>query len=327
MTGIIENVRPKLWLYAITIISFLFACITFPQGISAPFMFLKNIEPGSIEFINTLGLLEGILVPLIFLTLYICMLAILSMVINIRFRELEILIAITTVIAFLLLGAVGLFNVVFLYYCWETKDFVDKLRESDARTASTVALSMTFIILGLLGGFMASQRELYFEPKSLDFAQGFGKIWLGCSANVKVTDCLEEKGKLTIGYDALSKQCQNIENPEAKATCLQRVDTTLQDATNILKRQFSEIGDIDHTVGEFTTIILAQQLNRWTGLMQVESKFILGLIMFSLISVFGFVLEIFLPPLCGLMMSIFTKYQIVYNYKRPTESSSYVILE
>jgi hypothetical protein len=326
MVGIKEMLRPKQWLLAITLFFTLIFIITLPQSASAPFIFLKNIEVGSFEFVNMLGLIRDLSMAVLFSGLYISMLAILSSIINVQFKEIAAIVVITSVIALFFWGVPGLFILTFLYYCHEIREFTEKMRHADPRIVSAIPMTMTFVIIGLLGGLWAARGQLYFEHEGLEFARGFGKIWLGCETDLMVKDCVKQEAELKIGYNLLLKNCEPLEG-EAKLSCIQRVEATKQDTYGLLISQFEDVGDIDHTVGEFTTIALAQYLNTWAGLLPMESKFVLAMIIFSLVTLIGFVLEIFVPLLTSLLMDIFVGYKIIHTYEKEEKAKHYVILD
>jgi hypothetical protein len=326
MAGIKEMLKPKQWLIAITLLFTVVFIFTIPQSASAPFLFLKNIEVGSIEFVNTLGLFRDLSLAILFSGLYISMLAILASIINIQFKEIIIIVGVSTILATIVWGVPGLFVLSFIYYCWEIRELTEKMREADPRVTSAIPMTMTFIILGLLGGLWAARGQLYFEPESLEFARGFGRVWLGCELEETVQDCVEQNAELRIGYSLLLKNCEPLQG-DAKLSCIQRVERTKDDAFAVMIAQFEEMGDTQHTVGDFTTIALAQYLNTWVGLLPNESKFVLAMIIFSLITLLGFALEIAVPMLTSLLMDIFLGWKIVYTYDREEKAKHYVVLE
>ena len=315
MPELVKLLKPKQWLQAVTLLFALIFCITVPQSVSAPFLFLKNIEIGSVEFVNTFGLIRDLSLAVLFAGLYVSMLAILSSIINIDFNELIAIVAITTVIATILWGIPGLFVLSFIYYCRETREFIDKMKEADPKSIGPIGVTITFMIIGILGGLWAARSQLYFEPSSLEFAKGFGKVWLGCDADQQVTACLDQNAQLGIGYSLLLKKCEPLAG-ESKMTCLQKVESTKQDAYDALVHQYEQMGDIQGPVGEFTVRTLAQYLNTWVGLLPNESRFVLALITFSLITTVGFVLEMTLPIFTSLLMDIFIGYKIIYTYEK-----------
>lgn len=327
MDGILERLKPKEWLYLITMFFFILGCLTLPRSMSAPLLFLKNIKPGAIEFINTMGLMGDVGLAAFAVGLWIAMLAILSMSINIKLKEIMILIGVSAVIGFFLIGVPGLFALCFLYYCKETRDFSEKMKHADPRIASAVAMTTTFVLVGLLGSIGAMRGELYFEPKNLEFTQGFGKAWFGCETDITVENCIEQTAGQKIGYNLLIQQCGALGTAEARNSCIDRVNVTRKDAITALTTQFEQMGDIKHTVGEFTTIVLAQQLNTWAGQMPQESKFILGLMMFSLLTLVGFLLELVVPQLSYVMLKLLEEFRFIYPYKKMEESEYYVVLE
>lgn len=326
MAGIKEMLKPKQWLFAVTLLFTIIFCITVPQSVSAPFIFLKNIEVGSIEFINTLGLIRDLALLILFSGLYISMLAILSSIVNVEFKEIAAIVVITAVIATIMWGIPGLFVLAFLYYCKETRDFIDKMKDADPRAVGSIAITMTFMIIGLLGGLWAARTQMYFEPEGLEFARGFGRVWLGCETNVTVNMCMEQNAEIKIGYSLLLKNCEPLQG-DAKLSCIQKIQDTKSDTYDRLIAQYKEMGDTSKSVGEFTVITLAQYLNTWVGLLPNESRFILGLIAFALITTVGFVLEISVPFLTSLLMDIFVGYKIIYTYDKEEKAKYYVVLE
>lgn len=326
MPSVVEMLKAKQWLFGITVFFALFFCLAVPQSMSAPFVFLKNIEIGSIEFVNMFGLIRDLSLTILLAGLYVSMLAILSSIVNIQFNELVIVVVITTVIATIVWGVPGLFVIVFLYYCREIREFVQKMKDGDPRISCAMGVTMTFMLLGILGGAWAARSQLYFDPHSLEFTKGFGKAWLNCETNMTVDDCAEKNAEISMGYSPLLKSCEPLSG-NAKESCIQKVEATKQYAYEQILSQYQRIGDVHESVGEFTMKALAQYLNTWVGLMPNESRFVLALIAFSLITTVGFVIELAVPVLTGLLMDIFIGYKIIHPYEKEEKAKYYVVLE
>lgn len=323
-----QYIKPKFILYGIALLFLVLGGIAVPRSISAQMLFLKHIEPGSLEFVNTFGLLKETFLTLFFSGLFIAMIGVMAMIINIKLTEMSIFLIVSTVIAYLLMGTPGLFVITLIYYFHETNEFATKMRDPEPGIVSSIGLSMTFIIIGLLGGIFAARGNIYFEPQSLEFASGFGRVWLGCPTNETVSNCIRTTSKTKIGYNNLISSCEreNI-SPDVQLSCKTNVENLLNNAIDQQLKSYERMGKTDNTVGEFTTIALAQQLNLWVGTLPLESKFMMAMITFAMITALGFVLELLVPHIVNGLMFIFLRYNLIYPYKKEQECEYYVVLE
>lgn len=302
----------KLLVYALTVVLFVLMLIYFPT----------NLSIGSIFEVDVISKL---IYTLLFLSAYLALITVIC-VTEVNILEPIILVIVSFGLSVFIIGLqYSLAVLVVILYCLKVRRTNELLKVPNPSSSSAGSTSFLFTLLGVLVALIVFFTFVpKFEPESFSMMDPFAEMLFGCAPETSMIKCIQEKTMGESDYNSTVQQCHQLP-PAQQQNCINQVDQQFQEAIKKSLQQYTQMGNVNATVGEFIREMAASQVNQMASDMGEQFKLLFAFATFSIISSLGGIIGFLVSILSSIFTFIFLKVGLITAEPREEKVIHYLL--